>query len=187
MAAARTKAAAAVDNVDLLPAGFAELTARRSELAEQRDTILAAPVPRTEAAPTIDKVMNGLAAKIRDERYGSYLASHPHEWPAVVEDLGDIGRSIADRAPRVPVAALFAVVAPDQLRRWLEAELAGAYATLPTPVAAATRATKAAELDRGIATLERQAADLWWAAVDLGLQLPPPQLITAAAALGLEP
>ena len=187
MAAARVKLRAVADGPGATRARLDELTARRAGLLEQREIILAAPVPLAEAAPFVGKVIEGLKAQIAGERFGAHLAHHPQEWPAVADDLGNIGRTFGGSPPRVPVAALLAAVAPDALKAWLEGELAAAYANVPAPIDAATRAARLAALEREIAEVEREVADLWWSAVEQGLQLAPSEAVTAAAALGLEP
>jgi hypothetical protein len=148
---------------------------------------LAAPAPEAEALPAVGKVVEALAMQIRGEGYGVSLAAHPDDWAGVAGYLTNVGRAAPGEPPRVPVASLLAVVTPNALREWLEGEVAAAYSSLPASVDAKTRAARVAELEHEIAAVEREAADAWWQAIDAGLSLPPPEIVTAAAVLGLEP
>ena len=184
MAAARVKirpAAASVQD------HFAELVARHRGLVEQRDLALAAPAAMSEVAAKIGAAIELLAARAHAWNFVRGAVNHENTPAHLADDLR-LAVSTPPGAMQRPTAAdLLAAIAPRAMQEWLTGQLEEVYRDLPAPMDAKARTAKVAELEREIAAVEREAAEVWWQAIDTGLQISPPDILTAAAALGLEP
>jgi hypothetical protein len=162
-------------------ARLAELALRRRELLERQELLAAAPRPLPEARAAIVALVAAAAGKVSPPV--GYLA-HPGEGggQGVVDSLR---RLVSGTIPGAPGPfELMCAVAGDGVTAWLSGELARHYANLPKPLSAAQRAAAEAEITAELATVDRAAAAAWWAALDQGLELPPPEA-TIEAILGL--
>lgn len=159
---------------------LAALTGERDRLREQADLVRAAPRALAEAVADIPKVVEALVERVNLSV--GFLAT-PGGWGDLVHAMGS--HSPNEYAPRTAEATL-AWAAPELLAAAIERDLVRAYEAMPTPMAAAAKATELKRLNDQIASVEVEISIAWWSAADSGLQLPPPD-ISGAVLIGLPP
>lgn len=159
---------------------LAALTAERDRLREQCDLIHAAPRSLDEARADVSKVVEQLAERL-DLPVG-YLAGGPTGHA----DLAHVmGANLPDWPQLAPMAVL-AWCAPQQLAAALERDLERLYEGLPTPMSGAAKADELLKLNRQIAEIEARISSEWWAASDLGMAPPVPD-VSGPTLVGLAP
>jgi uncharacterized protein YfcZ (UPF0381/DUF406 family) len=168
-----TKQAVAVVNpVQALREKIDSLLADRDALREQAELVESAPRSLEEAITDLDEVVASAAARV--EVPVAWLAQRLNQAAAIASALCD---PRADRAQPPSGFAVACWAMPQEVRDRLEHDLREAYRRLPQAVASEEeRERKLKELRGKIATVEGEAATLWWQAVDGGLQLEPPEI-----------
>jgi hypothetical protein len=160
---------------------IAELSARRERLREQMAMVQAAPRALAEASADVAKAVTELASRV--EPQVAWLA----QGPAGYADLAHALAAVTDHETRpVSPASFLAWAAPAVLAAAIERDLVAAYASLPAPMASAARQAELARIAKQLAGVESEVVATWWAAVDSGLQPPPPD-ISGAVLIGLDP
>ena len=160
---------------------ISELVEKRDLLREQRDLVASAPRAQAEASADVDRVVEQLAAGVD---LPVCLAGPGAS--GVGELVHLLGRT--DQQDYRPLTAA-------QMLGMGRTGLAGPGAS-PRPGTGVSGASQAhdhrdrlselAKLDRGIAAVETELAEVWWSAVDAGLQLAVPP-IDGGRLIGLAP
>jgi hypothetical protein len=134
----------------------------------------ARPVPLAEVEARLDATIAGLRAQAeRLVMAGELVRAEGGPLAAVLTHA------------QVPGFVLAAVVAPAPLAAWLREQALSAAERMGEPIDATTRSTRVNALRAKLADLERREAELWWAAFDRDLDLPPRPDADPAAVLGL--
>lgn len=160
---------------------IAKLTARRRAIVERQELLQGSPPPRDEVEASIARTVAAAAA----------AAELPVQFAMARDGRGvtALFQVLRDRLSRhtsgvAGVLEVLCAVIPDAMTEWLGEQLSAKYATLPKPVGAEEYGKQAAAIAAELATVDGEAAEVWWEAIDAGVELPPPE-IPAAAILGL--
>jgi hypothetical protein len=170
---------AETDPIAAMRARISDLLAERDQLRERMELTEAAPRPLDEALPDLDELIKVTSARFTPAT--GWLAQRAGQAHAVASSLCD------HRSDREPVSAfsLLCWAAPDLVREGLERDLVATYDRLPAPLPSDERERRVSGLKVKITKIEREIADRWWAAMDGGLQLEPPD-VHGAVLVGLE-
>jgi hypothetical protein len=146
-----------------------------AQLREQLEIEASRPVPSGESEARIEATV---------ERLRGFVANQITVGDLILPD----GRQAADYLSQltIPPFGIAAIVAPDQLRRWLRERATAVLETLPEPVEAAVRRKRIAALEARLRDAEASEAGLCWQALEAGIDLDWRGDLSPLPVLGLE-
>lgn len=152
---------------------LAALATRREKLLERQELLDATPRPLAEARAAVADLVARAGARVQPP-VGYLQHRDGNGGLGVLENLRRVATNTTPGAPG-PFELLCAAAAP-AVTTWLTKALEASYADRPKPVGAAEYEKAAGEIAVELAAVERELAEMWWTALDEGMDLPPPEL-----------